>query len=387
MEAGSSIGSRLGWWIAEHRARRISDPVAKLRFLRGTVGRTHAVGVETRARRHWRRAKPALIAALILLPIPTISDVRRRTAPPPPAVVNAGEPAVAAPKSVWLVEETKTYETYSNGLRVENNYTVGNEERRYPVFDRDDLLLVGWRSAPVGIVYHTTESHQAPFASEHNRRLRRVGRWLLEYVQRKRSYHFIVDRFGRVHRIVQETDSANHAGYSVWADASNVYVNLNSSFIGVSFETETVRTDEGASINQAQIHAANVLTQMLRSKYGIAAENCVTHAQVSVYSRAMRVGNHIDWAASFPFGVLGLGGNYSLPHGAVAVFGFEYGQDFLEATGEEMWKGMANGKESFRRLAAKSGVPVAKYRAARKRKYQKILEVIEEAKESREQGT
>ncbi len=62
-------------------------------------------------------------------------------------------------------------------VRIENRYTVGNEKRLYPVYEKDSLQLVAWRSEPVGIIYHTTESHQAPFDPEHNRRLRRVGRW------------------------------------------------------------------------------------------------------------------------------------------------------------------------------------------------------------------
>ena len=49
----------------------------------------------------------------------------------------------------------------------------------------------------------------------------------------------MIDRFGRVFRIVRESDSANHAGNSVWADQHWVYVNLNESFFGVAFEAQT----------------------------------------------------------------------------------------------------------------------------------------------------
>jgi len=73
-----------------------------------------------------------------------------------------------------------------------------------PVYDRRTLELLEWRSGPAGIVYHTTESNIAPFDEEHSVRLRRVGRWMLEYVRDNRSYHFVIDRFGRVHRIVRE---------------------------------------------------------------------------------------------------------------------------------------------------------------------------------------
>ena len=62
--------------------------------------------------------------------------------------------------------------------------------------------------------------------------LKRLGESLLEYVRRKHAYHYLIDRFGRVYRVVAESDTANHAGYSVWADDEWFYVNLNESFLG-----------------------------------------------------------------------------------------------------------------------------------------------------------
>ena len=62
--------------------------------------------------------------------------------------------------------------------------------------------------------------------------LKRIGKEVLTFVQQNRSYHFVIDRFGQVFRIVYESDIANHAGNSVWADDSGIYVNLNSSFLG-----------------------------------------------------------------------------------------------------------------------------------------------------------
>ena len=53
---------------------------------------------------------------------------------------------------------------------------------------------------------------------------------MLEFVKQNRSYHFVIDRFGRVFRIVKESDSANHSGMSIWGDDKGVYVNLNPSF-------------------------------------------------------------------------------------------------------------------------------------------------------------
>ena len=40
---------------------------------------------------------------------------------------------------------------------------------------------------------------------------------LLRYVQQNRLYHYVIDRFGRVYRVVAEESKANHAGHSVWA--------------------------------------------------------------------------------------------------------------------------------------------------------------------------
>ena len=54
------------------------------------------------------------------------------------------------------------------------------------------------------------------------------------------------------------------------------------------------------------MHAARILTEMLRGKYHIPASNCVTHAQVSVNPDNMLVGYHTDWAGNFPFLDIGL---------------------------------------------------------------------------------
>src|SRR5215831_10795702 len=145
------------------------------------------------------------------------------------------------------------------------------------------------RSGPAGIVFHTTESRQAPFAASENRLLQRLGESLLEYVQRRRAYNFLIDRFGRVYRIVAESDAANHAGYSVWSDGMWLYVNLNESFLGIAVEAQTQPGQTEPQLSPAQLRAAAMLTEMLRSRYRIAVGNCVTHAQVSVNPSNIRV--------------------------------------------------------------------------------------------------
>lgn len=368
----------------EAEAAMYRDPVKRLRFLRRAEEAWTLDGSEPmtprRRRRRWVHWSPLLLIVLVLVPIPTASDMAMTTEP----VILTPEPHPAdeiAPK-VWLVEDAADYELYSNGLRIEKRFEVKGEKRPYPVFDAETLELIEWRSGPIGILYHTTESNIAPFEENQNKRLRRIGQWLLEYVHKNRAYHYVIDRFGRVQRVVRETDTANHAGYSVWADGRKVYVNLNPSFLGISFEAETASSADGPAVSEAQLHAARVLTDMLRSKYGIRARNCVTHAQVSVAPWNMRFGNHVDWAASFPFGMMGLQDNYAIPTPALSVFGFRYDSKFLKSTGKEFWVGVALGQDEFRRRAISKKVSLAKYRAARNKRYRAIIEALEDVVEA-----
>ena len=119
------------------------------------------------------------------------------------------------------------------------------------------------------------------------------------YIRRKSLYHYVIDRFGRVFRIVEEGSKANHAGNSIWANGDTVYLNLNHSFLGVCFET---RWDGGLAlpITQAQFGAGRNLTEHLRQRYDIPAEMGVTHGITSVNPRSHLIGHHLDWAARLP---------------------------------------------------------------------------------------
>src|SRR5439155_3011684 len=141
------------------------------------------------------------------------------SAPRPPKPVAASAPAERFP-IVWQVVETEDSQTYSNGLRIENRFSVSSRPRIYVAFSIDRLRNNPGvrRSRPAGIVFHTTESQQAPFEASENRHLKRIGESALAYVHRNRGYNFLIDRFGRVYRIVTENQVANHAGFSVWAD-------------------------------------------------------------------------------------------------------------------------------------------------------------------------
>jgi hypothetical protein len=280
--------------------------------------------------------------------------------------------------NVWLVDQTRDFETYSNGLRIDDRYVKPNEKRIfYPVY-RSGAIDAGqpeWRSEPAGIVYHTTESDQARFTADQNARLKRIAKAVIGVVQQNHSYHFLIDRFGQVFRIVPETDVANHAGYSVWANGNSIYVNLNSSFLGIAFETQTQLGDQ-ASANPAQVHAARILTEMLRAKYRIPQTNCVTHAQVSVNPDNMLIGYHTDWAGNFPFHDIGLSDNYALAPPSIYAFGFGYDPTFVHATGVRLWQGLALAEDQMQTQAAARGMPMSRYRAVLQKTYKEVLAAL-----------
>ncbi|MBZ5612087.1 MAG: N-acetylmuramoyl-L-alanine amidase [Acidobacteriia bacterium] len=354
-------------WI-EWRARRRTDPAERLQFLQSRL---------KRKRRRVRAPVPAitlglaLAGAALLRPWSRSSEVPRVESPRLISTQISTKSAPAAPPHVWLVENAERYDLYSNGLRVENQYLASTAPRKYLAFARArlDQAAGAWRSEPAGIVFHTTESHIAPFEEDQNRTLRRAGEGLLEYVSRRRSYHFVIDRFGRVFRIVRETDYANHAGNSIWADDTSIYLNLNQSFFGVAFEAQSNPDGDQMPANSAQIHAGRILVEMLRSRYAIPASNCVAHAQVSVNPGNGRVGYHTDWAARLPFGELGLGDNYLCPLPSVTLFGFQPDGSLAEAGDAPLGQGWQSALEQVRAEAARRELPVERYRQALQKRY------------------
>ena len=170
----------------------------------------------------------------------------------------------------------------------------------------------------------------------------------------------------------------------MWADRGVLYVNLNSSFFGIAFETQTQREDEQPSANPAQIHAARVLTEMLRSKYHIPEANCVTHAQVSVNPDLMLIGYHTDWAGNFPFRQIGLRDNYATPPPSIYAFGFNYNPVFVHATGVRIWEGLALADDQLRSDAFAHGVPVSHYRSILREKYKQIIDTLKAASDAEE---
>jgi hypothetical protein len=353
----------------EQYAKTISDPLEKLRYLKQatTFGRSH---------RHFKngaRWMASVILIAVVLPLASHANFWRQ---------EAGSLTTATTRrtrpdfpNVWLVEQSNQSEVYSNGLRIESLLAVSNHPRMYSLLSRGAQGQFGpVRFQPAGIVFHTTESDQAPFEESQSRAIKRIGRDLLLYVRNRRAYHFVIDRFGRVHRIVAESDAANHAGNSVWADSSWAYLDLNASFLGVAFEARTLPDEP--PINHAQIHAAKVLTEMLRSKYAIPSENCVTHAQVSVNPDNKKLGWHTDWGTSFPFQDIGLPNNYEQPNPAVYLFGFGYDPVYMNSTCPELWKGLVQAEERVREAATARGFSVADYTKSLQKKYREQISAL-----------
>ena len=300
-------------------------------------------------------ARPAV---QLVAPVPT--------PPLPPVLPVLVEPAAA---DVWTVESNTESETYSNGLRIDNRFRVTAPSRSWMAFPLNGGKPV-LRDRPAGIVFHSTESQQLPFESDENSDLKRVGESLLEYVRRQRAYNFVIDRFGRVYRVVGEGEVANHAGRSVWADENWLYLNLNHSFLGVAFEADS------SELSSGQKRSASMLIEMLRNRFQIPSSNFVTHAQVSVNPRNMRVGSHVDWASGFPFAAIGLPDNYAAPLPAVWAWGFDCDEHFTARAGAELQTAIEAAEATVAQKAAAAGLKPEEYKQRLRQRYREMQDAI-----------
>jgi hypothetical protein len=273
------------------------------------------------------------------------------------------------PGTIWLADRGPGWELYSNGLRIETTYAVRGQERQYRIHHRDGALEPDVYSKPAGILFHTSESDLWPLEPDFARQLRRGTIGLLHYLQKEQSYNYLIDRFGRVYRIVDDESRANHAGHSVWARNDEVYLDLNSAFLGVSFET---RWDGGRSlpITRAQLAAGRNLTHYLRQRFAIAPEMCVTHGLTSVSPQQGLIGYHRDWARGFPFEAFGLPDLYAVPPPSVALFGFGHDEEFLRAIGER-WPGLVAAEQALTDEARQRALPIEAVRRERRALYYK----------------
>jgi hypothetical protein len=402
----------------------IDDPVVKLRYLRAAIDRGGATGVEQvpcgplrrvlyrfyglksldsvadetvgakslAARTRARRAVAATVAASCLF-VPALlvglalqkdpAAATTATAAPPLAIgPTAPEPPLeplpeslpadelgVLPGTIWLADRGAGWELYSNGLRIETSYAVNGKQREYRVHHRDGTLQPDVYSKPAGILFHTSESDLWPLEPDFARELRRGTVGLLHYLQKEQSYNYLIDRFGRVYRIVDDESRANHAGHSVWARNDEVYLDLNSAFLGVSFES---RWDGGRSlpITRAQLVAGRNLTHYLRQRFAIAPEMCVTHGLTSVSPRQGLIGYHRDWARGFPFEAFGLPDLYAVPPPSVTLFGFGRDDEFRRAIGQP-WPGLVAAERALTDEARQRALPIEAVRRERQALYRK----------------
>jgi hypothetical protein len=255
-----------------------------------------------------------------------------------------------------MVEHGEGFERYSNGARINVTYETTNRARRFFAFEPGGTRAEGAaQTAPVGIVYHTSESDLVPFVEDNSGSIEYRSKNLLAYVRDHKSYNYVIDRFGQVYRVVRDEDAAFHAGNSVWSDGSATFVGLNESFLGVAFETKADVGVGGEQLTEAQVLAGRLLTQVLRSRYQINDANCTAHGLVSVNPSNGRILFHHDWARNFPFEAMGLSDKYAVAPASVAELGFVYDSDVLAQVGGSVWPGVAAAEGEFTRRAEGEG--------------------------------
>lgn len=432
---GDACGTELRAQLTEISAG-ISDPVVKLRYLRGAVGEgdrierhvkrvpipllrrllyrwrglqalqpitddvTSRIAVNAQtldARRLARHGIAGTMAAGLLL-LPALMVTLAFTVEPTPQAVplvlaplpsetaperlvdkvdtTPAQPAESlpqdlgiAPTAIWLADRGTDWELYSNGLRIETGYAIAGEPRKYRIHDRKTGIQQKLYSRPVGLLFHTSESDLWPLEADYGSKVRESSAALLRYIQRSQAYHYLIDRFGRVYRIVDDESRASHAGHSVWARGDDVYLDLNSAFLGVAFES---RWDGGQTlpITRAQLMAGRNLTNYLRQRFAIAPEMCVTHGLTSVSPKNYLIGYHRDWARGFPFEAFGLPDLYAQAPPSVTLFGFNYDREFVRAVGER-WPGLVTAENALRGDAAARHVSADVVRLERRALYNK----------------
>jgi hypothetical protein len=296
----------------------------------------------------------------------------------PAAQLPAAEPiapltASEVAANIWLVDEGQGWELYSNGLRIETAFEVAGEPRKYLVFAAEHAEPVATETHPVGILLHTSESDLWPLEAEFNSNIRSSTRGLLRYVQRLKLYNYVIDRFGRVYRIVKDDTRAHHAGHGIWSYNDRYYLNLNSAMIGLCFET---RWNGGRAlpITEAQLLAGRSLTALLRQRYSIAPDMVVAHGLTSVSSKSHLIGHHLDWARGFPFEAFGLPNQYEREPPSVAFFGFRYDAKFLAQMGEP-WPGLKQAELTLAAEAKELGITLRQLRARKQAQFDAWLRI------------
>jgi hypothetical protein len=317
---------------------------------------------------------------------------------PTPVAVAETTVATYLVQPIWLVEKTNGSELYSNRLQIFTRHTVANIPRRYRPFFRhlrrppEDALS---SDRIAGILFHTSESDLVPFRPEMNISIKQKSNRLIKYLRRRKSYNYIIDRFGRVYRLVQEDHAAFHAGNSIWADDEEFYLNLNHAFIGICFEgrefeeierqgyvdswnpqanAPRMRPIEISSLTEAQLRSGKELADWLRVKYNISQHNCVPHALVSVNPKKKLIGYHLDLGKGFPFAKFSLSNKYNEPLPSIVDFGFSHDEYFEKIFGGEIWPGIRASEVVLQRRCERANISLSQYRIYLNTKYDEYIE-------------
>ena len=246
-----------------------------------------------------------------------------------------------------------------------------------------------------GILYHASESDIVPFIPEMNKSIKRYSEALIRYIKSKKSYHYFIDRFGRVYRLVQEDHAANHAGNSIWADDEWIYLKLNHAFIGICFEgrdfektpvekpgerrkapgiSVDIRPVDTLSFNEAQLRSGKELTDWLRVKYNIPQNNCAPHALASVNPKKMLIGYHLDLSRGFPFDQFGLSDKYNESLPSMVEFGFSYDSYFEKIFDGKVWPGIRHAVKLLEKQAQDSNMNLTAYVKNLQEKYSRCTQ-------------
>lgn len=294
---------------------------------------------------------------------------------------------------IWLVETKQDSEIYSNGLHIITTHTLVSTPRNYyRLAKNSNQPPLKWHQANKvsGILYHASESDIFPFIPEMNKSIKRYSKALIRYIKQKKSYHYFIDRFGRVYRLVQEGHAAYHAGNSIWADDEWIYLNLNHAFIGICFEgkdfekiavekpgerrktpgvSPDIRPVEISSFNEAQLRSGKELTDWLRVKYNISQNNCVPHALASVNPKKMLIGYHLDLSRGFPFDQFGLSDKYNESLPSMVEFGFSHDNYFEKIFDGRIWPGIRHTEKLLIKRARDNGMNLTAYVKNLQKKY------------------
>src|SRR6266571_4674079 len=117
-------------WV-DLTATKIHDPVQRLRFLQAVAPKPGST---------WKSPKKVGLMSLFVLFVAggalSLQNVRadNRTSPPAPPRVHYANVRIEQPVRICQVQKTEAYESYSNGLRIENRYSVSHRPRAYRVF-------------------------------------------------------------------------------------------------------------------------------------------------------------------------------------------------------------------------------------------------------------